>query len=142
MYRFVLLSLLTVLMDAEIPSAVMAEKAFDKRAELALKEADEQISAAAKAYADAGDLKVFHAHVDSVGELVEFTLKTLQDSGMRGGKRVKNFKRAELKMRSLLRRLETLEMQVSADDRSHVERVKKVVSDTREHVLYDIMSKR
>ena len=61
---------------------------------------------------------------------------------MRGGKRTKNFKRAELKMRNLLRRLETLEIQVSADDRPSVEQAQKVVSEAREHVLYDIMSKR
>ena len=142
MYRLVLLASLTVLMYAEIPAEILAEKAFDKRADLALKEADEEISAAAKTYSDGGDIKAFQSHVESAGELVEFTLKSLQDSGMRGGKRVKNFKRAEMKMRSLLRRLETLEIQVSADDRPSVERVQKVVSEAREHVLYDIMSKR
>ena len=141
MYRLVLLASLTVLMYAEIPAEILAEKAFDKRAELALKQADEEISAAAKTYSD-GDMKAFRSHVEAVGELVEFTLKSLQDSGMRGGKRTKNFKRAELKMRSLLRRLETLEIQVSADDRPSVEQVQKVVSEAREHVLYDIMSKR
>ena len=141
MYRLVLLASIAVLMYAGIPAEILAEKAFDKRAELALKEADDEISRAAKTYSD-GDMKAFQSHVEAVGELVEFTLKSLQDSGMRGGKRVKNFKRAEMKMRSLLRRLETLEIQVSADDRPSVERVQKVVSEAREHVLYDIMSKR
>jgi len=141
-YRLVLLASLTVLIYAEIPGEILAEKAFDKRAELALKEADEEISAAAKSYSEGGDIKAFRSHVGAVSELVEFTLKSLQDSGMRGGKRTKNFKRAELKMRNLLRRLETLEIQVSADDRPSVEQAQKVVSEAREHVLYDIMSKR
>jgi hypothetical protein len=141
-YRLVLLASLTVLIYAEIPGEILAEKAFDKRAELALKEADEEISAAAKSYSEGGDIKAFRSHVGAVSELVEFTLKSLQDSGMRGGKRTKNFKRAELKMRNLLRRLETLEIQVSADDRPPVEQAQKVVSEAREHVLYDIMSKR
>jgi hypothetical protein len=47
-----------------------------------------------------------------------------------------------MKLRSLVRRLDTLERDVSAEDRPPVEKVKNLVSETREQILHDIMSKR
>lgn len=142
MRYFVLLVCLSALLAAEIPPAILAERDVPKRAELALKQADENVSAAAKAYAGASDLKDFEAHVGAVGELTEFTLKSLRDSAMRGGKRVKHFKRAEFKMNSLLRRLDTLEKEVSAEDRPPVTKVRDLVSEALDHIRHDILVKR
>ena len=140
MYRFLLVSCLAITLFAEIPDSVMVEQNLEKRSELALKEADTRISAASKAYAE-NDSKAFQLHVDAVGELAQFSLKSLKDSGKNAKKSPKYFKRAELKLRSILRRLETLEKDVLADDRAPVEKVKATVSTVHEQVLHDIMSK-
>jgi len=133
---------LTSLLFAEIPKSILEERDLEKRSELALKEADDQISEAAKSYKSAPEMKEFQAHLDSIGELAQFSLKSLQDSGKRAGRRPKYFKRAEMKLRSLLRRLDTLEMDVSAEDRPPVEKIKLAVAEAHEQVLQDIMSKR
>jgi len=130
------------LLFGEIPKSVLAERDLGKRSELALKEADEQISAAAKAYTGTDEVKDFRSHLDAVGELTELSLKSLRDSGKRASKQPKYFKSAEMKLRSLLRRLDTLERDVSGEDRPPVEKVKNLVSETREQILHDIMSKR
>jgi hypothetical protein len=132
----------TASLCGEVPASVLAEPDLEKRSELALKEADQQISAASKAYADEGALDVFRAHIRTVGELAELSLKSLHDTGKRASKKPKYFKRAELKLRSLLRRLDSLERDVSADDRPPVEKVKTVVTETHEQILQDIMAKR
>lgn len=127
---------------AEVPSAVLAELDLQKRSEVALQEADEQISAAVQAYSKGPDLRTFEQHVVNTGELVELSLKSLQDSGKRASRSPKYFKRAELKLRALLRRLDTLEKEVSMDDRAAVEKVKTLVSNSHDQILDDIMAKR
>ncbi len=141
MYRLLLVSCLAITLFAEIPDSVMAEQNLEKRSELALKEADARITAASKAYAD-NDSKAFLLHVEAVGELAQFSLKSLEDSGKDAKKSPKYFKRAELKLRGIMRRLETLEKDVLAEDRPPVEKVKATVSTVHEQVLHDIMSKR
>ncbi len=142
MSRFLLLACLTTLTFAEIPKSVMAEHDLEKRSELALKVADDQITEASKAYTSNNESKAFQGHLDSVAELTSLSLKSLQDSGKRASKSPKYFKRAELKLRGLLRRLDTLERDVLANDREPVAKVKNLVSETHEQILHEIMSKR
>ena len=103
MYRFLLFVLITAPVFGEIPNTVLAEHDLQKRSDLALQEADEQITEASKAYSpDSGEMKEFEKHLAAVGELAEFSLKSLQDSGKRARKQPKYFKRAELKLRKLV----------------------------------------
>lgn len=141
MYRFLLAACLFLPAFGEIPSSVMAETDLEKRSEAALKEADVELTAAVKAYAG-GDLEGFESHVASVAKLAQLCLKSLQDSGKSARKSPKYFKRAELRLRGLLRRLDTLEHDVSAEDRPSVEKTKNIVTETHEQILHDIMSKR
>jgi hypothetical protein len=133
---------MAAVVSGEIPDAVLAEHDLQKRSDLALQEADEQISAASKAYSPSGERKEFEKHLAAVGELAQLSLKSLRDSGKRARKQPKYFKRAELKLRSLLRRLDTLEKEVLVDDRPPVAKTKSVLTEVHEQVLQDIMSKR
>lgn len=142
MHRFLILAAAASFCFADIPPAVMAEPNLEKRSELALNVADSSITAASKAYANASELAAFEQHIKTVEELTQLSLKSLQDSGKRASKSPKYFKRAELKLRSLLRRISTLSDEVSTEDRPRVEAVKKVMSDVHEQLLHDIMSKR
>jgi len=140
---FVLLASAATLLLAEIPKSVLAEHDLEKRSELALKEAEDQITAASKAYDSASaEQKEFQSHLNTAGELAQLSVKSLQDSGKRASKSPKYFKRAEMKLRSLLRRIDSLEKDVSVDARPPVEKVKILLSEAHEQVLHDIMSKR
>jgi hypothetical protein len=142
-YRFLLIVLMTAPIFGEIPNAILAEHDLQKRSDLALQEADEQITEASKAYSpNGGELKDFEKHLAVVGELAELSLKSLQDSGKRARKQPKYFKRAELKLRSLLRRLDTLEKNVLVDDRPPVAKAKGLLAGVHDQILQDIMSKR
>lgn len=146
MYRHLTLALILAAclapLRGQIPGSVMAEPDLEKRSELALKAADEQISLASKTYANDSAAPAFEEHVRTVGQLAQLSLKSLQDTGKRASKKPKYFKRAELKLRSLLRRLDSLEKDVSMEDRGPVEKVKLMVSETHEQILHDILSKR
>jgi predicted component of type VI protein secretion system len=140
-YRLLLFTAAASLCLADIPPAVMAERNLEKRSELALQVADESITAASKAYADESAPK-FEQYIQSVEELTQLSLKSLHDTGKQARKSPKYFKRAELKLRSLLRRLSTLSNEVSVDDRPRVEATRKVVSEIHEQLLHEIMSKK
>ena len=130
------------LCSAAIPVSVMAESNLEKRSELALNAANEAITGATKAYASASDLNAFEENLTSVEELTRLSLKSLHDSGKRASKSPKYFKRAEMKLRSLLRRMNTLSDEVSVEDRPRVQAAIKLMSETHEQLLHDIMSKR
>jgi hypothetical protein len=141
-YRFVLFAMLTAVGFGEIPGSVLAEQDLQKRSDLALQEADEEISAASKAYSPGGVTKDFERHLAAAGELAQLSLKSLQDSGKRARKQPKYFKRAELKLRGLVRRLDTLEKDVLVDDRPPVAKAKSLFTEVHEQILLDIMSKK
>lgn len=125
---------------ADAPPSVMAEPNLEKRSELALKAADESITEASKLYST--ELPAFRQRLADVQELTRLSYKSLQDTGKPASKRPKYFKRAELKLRSLLRRMTTLSDEVSVEDRPLVEATKKVMSEIHEDILHQIMSKR
>jgi hypothetical protein len=141
-YRLLLIIAAASVCIAEIPPSVMAERDLEKRSELALKVADESITAASKAYAAASELTAFQARLSEVEELTRLSLKSLQETGKPASKKPKYFKRAELKLRSLIRRMNTLSDEVSAEDRPRVQAATKVMSEAHEQLLHDIMSKR
>jgi hypothetical protein len=124
---------------SEIPPAVLAEKDLEKRSELALKAADDQITAASK---DPADVKALTQYLSDIEELSRLTYSSLQDTGKRASKNPKYFKRAELKLRSMMRRLDTLEQEVAAEDRPAVGKLRTTMSEIRDHILHDIMSKK
>jgi hypothetical protein len=121
--------------------AVMAESNLEKRSELALREADKAITAAKTAY-ESQNVTDFKARVSDVEALVQLSYKSLQDTGKRARRSPKYFKRAEMGIRALLRRLVSLENDISVDDKPIVEAARKELSSVHETVLEDIMTKK
>jgi len=128
-------------MAAEEFPAVMAESNLEKRSELALLEADRAVTAAKKAYEEK-NMQDFKMRVADVEELVQLSYQSLQDTGKRARKSPKFFKRAELAIRALLRRLDSLANEVSAQDRDIVTAAYKNVNQIHDNVLHDIMTKK
>jgi hypothetical protein len=129
-----------VVLPAEFPT-VMAEENLEKRSALALKEADGAITAAKKAY-DERSSADFRSRLADVRELVNLSYKSLNDTGKRARKSPKHFKRAELAIRGLVRRLETLASEVSVDDRDPVTATIKALNDVHGNIVHDIMTKK
>lgn len=117
---------------------VMAEPNLERRSALALQHANEEIELARQAYAD-DRMKEFRQRVKEVGDLAELSYKSLRDTGKRARKSPKWFKRAELTLRTLLRRIDGLEKDVSLDDRELVAEVHKRVQTVQQQILHDLM---
>ena len=134
------LLLCTSVITADV-GAVKSEPNPEKRSDLALAHAEQEIDAAKKAY-DAEDLAAFRRSVEEVAELADISSDSLESTGKRARRSPKYFKRAEQKLLVLLRRLDSLEKDVSLDDRDLVSAVRKRVASIHEGILNDIMTKK
>lgn len=118
-----------------------AEPRADKRYEKALDFASEQITVARKDYRD-GRIEQFRQCVENVGEAVKVCDQTLRGTGKNPSKSPKHFKRAEMRMREIIRRLTGLEGDVSVEDRGVIAKVKTSVQEIHDNLLFDIMGRR
>jgi hypothetical protein len=124
----------------EFPT-VMAEQNLEKRSEVALQHADTVLTSAKQAY-DAQKLEDFRARIADVVELAELSYKSLQDSGKRARRSPKYFKRADSRLRALMRRLNGLAQEVSHEERGVVSKAHARVNEVLDQVVHDIMTKR
>src|SRR5579883_526932 len=88
-------------------ASVKAEPNLEHRSEKALEYANEVLTEARQQY-QAGEFDKFKQSVGQVGEAAELTVSSLEDTGKAGRKYPKYYKRAEIAMRTLLRRIENL----------------------------------
>ncbi|MGA2882176.1 MAG: hypothetical protein ABSG13_24760 [Bryobacteraceae bacterium] len=121
-------------------AAVKAEPDLNRRSELALMNADEKIDEARKAY-QAGDQSTEEADIQEVAESVTLCYQSLEKTRSEPRKS-KYYKRAELKVSALMRRLSGFRDEVSFDFRPNVEAVLKRLSDIHDELLSDIMSRK
>ena len=120
---------------------VMAEQNLEKRSELALKEADARITAAKLAYDDQ-KMQEFRSQIAQSQELVELSYKSLVDTGKRARKSPKYFKRAEKNIRALMRRLDSLALEVGLENREVVTAAHKEMNVVHDNIVHDIMTKK
>lgn len=119
-------------------SSIKGVPDLEKRSELALVNADEQVDGARTAY-KAGDVKKMQQALDELRDSVTLAADALENAHKQARKS-KYYKRAELKTRALLRRLKTLADEVSVEDRNVVEDARQKVQEVHDHLLEDIMS--
>lgn len=132
-------ALLFLLAFADL-AAVKSEPDLNHRSELALLNADAKIDQARQAYQD-GNEAIESAAIQEVAESVTVCYEALEKTGSEPRKS-KYYKRAELKVSALMRRLTGFRDEVSFDFRPNVEAVLKRLSDIHDELLSDIMSKR
>jgi hypothetical protein len=121
-------------------ASVKAEPDPNHRSELALLNADDKLLAARQAY-QMGDEGMERAALQEVEDSVVLCYSALEQT--HGAPRnSRYYKRAELKVSSLMRRLAGFRDEVSFDFRAQVEGVLKKVSDIHDDLLTDIMSKK
>ena len=121
-------------------AAVKSEPDLNRRSELALLNADEKIDDARKAY-QAGNEAAETADIQEVAESVTLCYQSLEKTRSEPRKS-KYYKRAELKVSALMRRLSGFRDEVSFDFRPNVEAVLKRLSDIHDELLSDIMSRK
>jgi hypothetical protein len=121
-------------------AAVKTEPDLNRRSELALINADEKIDQARQAY-QAGNQAGEEAAIQEVSESVTLSYDSLEQTHG-APRKSKYYKRAELKVSALMRRLSGFRDEVSFDFRPQVDAALKKLSDIHDELLSDIMSKR
>ena len=122
-------------------ASIKNEPNLEKRSELALDHAGAELDEAREAY-NAGDVAKMESALGEVGESVELAYHSLTDTGKDARRNPKFFKRAELRTRELMRRLEGIRESVSYQDRALVEVVRDRVAEVHDELLKGIMSKK
>jgi hypothetical protein len=128
-----------VLAGADL-AALKSEPDPNRRSELALMNADSKIDEARQAY-QAGNESVEEADIQEVADSVALCYAALEETHG-APRKSKYYKRAELKVSALMRRLSGFRDEVSFDFRPRVEAVLKSLSDIHDELLSDIMSRK
>lgn len=131
--------ILAFLMMAPDIAALKVEPDLEKRSELALANADRQVDAAREAY-QGGDIKKMEAALEELRDSVALSEESLQQTHKKA-RNNKYYKRAELKVRALLRRLTGLRDEVSVEDRKQIEAVRQKLQEVHDQLLARIMEK-
>lgn len=137
----VLLIVLTAVAACADIQSVMTEPNLEKRSERALANADAELDVARKANREQ-DSKAFSSALDQVRQSIELCYKSLQESGKAARKSPKYFKKAEMKLRDIAKRLDNMEKDVMMDERGPVISLKKRVEELNEQLVLDIMTKK
>jgi type II secretory pathway pseudopilin PulG len=117
---------------------VKAEQNLEKRSKLALENADQALKDARAAYGR-GEFKQTGALLSEVQESVQIAEEALQETGKNPRKRPKWFKRAEIRTRDLLRKMESFREEMSVVDRPMLEKVMANVQKVHDQLLSGIM---
>ena len=104
-------------------AAVKAEPNREKRAEKALVFAGEVVTAM-RGELDRNDVEKIQAQLKDFEAAVDLAVDSLKATGKNARRNPKHFKKTELRLRELLRRLETLRQDMSLDDRPVLDGVK------------------
>ena len=122
-------------------TAIRLEPNLERRSERAMDNAATAMDAARDA-STAGELEKLKAGLEDLRASVDLAYQSLVESGKSARRNPKFFKRAELKTRELMRRLQGLEQAVDADDRPLVESVRERVSKVHDDLIQDLMQKK
>jgi hypothetical protein len=132
---------LTAILGAFDLDAVRKEPNLEKRSELALSNADAALDRVRDAY-QKGEDGAFKAALAEVSDSVVLCKQSLDESGKNARKRPKYFKKAEIGIRRLSRRLDNLQVEVSVDDRPLVEPVTLRAHQLQREILNAVMGKK
>src|SRR5437899_833865 len=121
--------------------AVKSEPNLERRSDRALDNANTALDAARDAYS-AADLARTQSALKEAGESVELAYHSLEETGKDARRNPGPFKRAELRTRELLRRLEGLRESFSVADRQTIDGVLDRVAEVHDDLLKAIMGKK
>ena len=114
---------------------------LERRSDMALANADTALDRARDAY-QKGDEPLFKSALAEADQSIALSKQSLDESGKNARKSPKYFKRAEIGIRRLIRRLDSLRIEVGVDDRPIVEPVYWRAQKLQEEILLAIMGKK
>lgn len=122
-------------------TTIQSEPNLEKRSELALDHANLALDSARDAYSS-GNYGKSQNDLQEVCDSVDLAYQSLSDTGKDPRKDPKFFKRAELRTRELLRRLEGVGQGMSQVDRGTLDKVRERISEVHDNLLNGIMTKK
>ena len=132
-------SLLTVYSAMSGLPEMRSEPNPERRAKLALENADAALTAARDAYAKQ-DNSLTTASLKELEDSVELARQSLEETGKDPRRRPKAFKYGESHTRELMRRMDSLENAMDIDDRKLLESAKNKLREVNEAWLLGIMT--
>ncbi len=119
-------------------ASIKLEPNLDRRSERALDNASSAMDAARDAASDEAKLK---PALEELRDSIDLCHQSLVDSG-KGHRNLRLIKKAELKTREIMRRLEGLAQAVDSEDRAIVETVRERVAKVHDDLIQEIMKKK
>lgn len=119
---------------------IKAEPNLERRSKLALDNANAAVDASREAYS-AGKIKQSKIALAEVRDSVDLCFDSLKATGKEARKSPKPFKRAELNIRELIRRLKSLENDFNVDDRDEILKTEQRLQEVHDELITRIMSK-
>jgi hypothetical protein len=118
--------------------AALAERDLGKRSKLALDNASSAVKQARAAY-EKGEMDHLSAAATELQESVDLAYDSLQSTGKDPRRSPKWFKHAEIEMRDLLKKVETLQHDLSFQDRAVLDKVKARIQQVHDELLLGLM---
>ena len=112
-----------------------------KRYQKEIDHASNQIDAARKAY-QAGSTAGFQSALSEIAAATERCDQILRAPGKNNARNLGQFKKAEIRLREILRRLDQLANETAVDDRKPIQAAREVVQRIHDQLLVDITSRR
>ena len=125
------------LLHADLKAA-LAEHDLGKRSKLALENAAAAIKTAREAYQQ-GDNTAVTASAREIQESVDLAWESLESTGKNPRKSPRWFKQAEIETRNLLKKLETLQHDMSFEDRPVLDSAKAHLQKVHDDLLTGLM---
>jgi|SRR5579871_2295199 len=121
-------------------ASIRTEANLERRSDLALDYAHQAVDTARDSYAS-GDVSKMRAALVEAGDAVDVSYQSLSET-VKNPRNNKSFKRAELRTRELMRRLDGLAQTVSVDDRDPITKLRDRIAEVHDNLLKGIMSKK
>ena len=136
-----LLFLSLVLLFAPDLAEVRNEPNPERRAELALDNANAAIDRA-RDFGKSADYEKLHQQVIEVRESVELCQESLEAAGKDPRKNVRQFKKIEMRIHHLTRRMKGFADEVSIEDKPAVEKVANRLDEINDEIVGDMFGKK
>jgi hypothetical protein len=117
---------------------VMNERNLERRSRLALEYADKALKTAREEY-NKGDLEQAAAGISEVRESVDLAKTSLVETGKNPRRSPKWFKRAEISLRDLLKKLDAFNRDMNVADREMLEEATARIQEVHEFLLLGLM---
>ncbi len=121
-------------------AAIRSEPNLERRSDMALDYISGVLGQVQELY-NSGQIEQWRGALNRINEAVDLSYESLR-AAQKNPRNDKHYKRAELKTREFLRRLDGMRDEVNFDDRAALDQVRAKISQVHDELLEKIMGKR